>query len=81
MARPGELRWAGAALRAESDRRGEGVRERTELSLFSGCSPFLSGCSFFVRKCVYRKQCLTRGWGVGRRGDKRIEELCRVHGR
>lgn len=44
---PGELRGARAAVRPGTARgaRGTGVPERAERSLFSGCSPFLSGAA------------------------------------
>lgn len=83
LARRGALRGAGAALRAEVARppgAGLGAAREPSPPFFSGCCPFLSRRSFFVRKCVCRKRCFTRVWGLGRPGERRIKEWCQVHG-
>lgn len=57
--RPGQLRGAGRLCAPTAP-------ERAELSLPSGCSPFLSGLSCcFVRKCVCRKRCQRGIGGLG----------------
>lgn len=66
--------WAG-----ELARRPARGRREPSAPFFSGCAPFLSRRSLFVRKCVCGRRCGTRACGPG--AAERGTEPCRVHGR